>query len=67
MQKYKIVRNYKFMAFLKIIIDFVFFLFEKIVTYHYSKYNNRNYTYYWEVFFWYVIFRKDYAKKEYNN
>lgn len=29
--------------------------------------NNRNYTYYWEVFFWYVIFRKDYAKKEYNN
>lgn len=26
-----------------------------------------NYTYYWEVFFWYVIFRKDYAKKEYNN
>jgi hypothetical protein len=24
MQKYKIVRNYKFMAFLKIIIDFVF-------------------------------------------
>ena len=28
---------------------------------------NSNYTYYWEVFFWYVIFRKDYAKKEYNN
>ena len=44
MQKYKIVRNYKFMAFLKIIIDLVF-SFWKNVTYHYFKYNNRNYIY----------------------